>query len=57
MEKNRHDQDLITVVGTNINEVISQNEQSGLTFKDLNKIFEDEEIVGQQGENKKKNQQ
>jgi len=51
------DQDSFTVVGTNIDEVISQNERSGLTFKDLNKIFEDEEIVGQPMENKKKNQQ
>lgn len=55
MENRRIDQDPLTVAGTNINDVKSQNERSGLTFKDLNKIFEDEEIVGRQEEEKKGN--
>lgn len=56
MEKSVEDLDSFTVVGTNIDEVISQNERSGLTFKDLNKIFEEEENVDQQVENKKNQQ-
>ncbi|WP_161487594.1 hypothetical protein [Paenisporosarcina indica] len=57
MEKSRNDQDLYTIAGTSIDDVISQNERSGLTFNELNKIFEDEEIIGQHVDDKRKNQQ
>jgi len=38
MEENHQDQ--FTVAGTNINEVKKQNAQSGLTFNELNKLFD-----------------
>ena len=38
LEKNK--QGKFTVAGTNIEEVKMRNEHSGLTFKELNKIFE-----------------
>ena len=39
-------QDKFTVVGTDIEDVKLKNEHSGLTFKELNKIFEQNAMKG-----------
>lgn len=40
MERNNNNPETFTVTGTNIKDVKRQNEQSGLTYNELNELFD-----------------